>query len=146
MIVALIGYAIGMAATAAVIPHPAGRRALLITELAVQMSSATSSGERVDPVLAGLLGRGLHLVSSFAERPPETPGWLVSLPSRSAAVILEASGDLFYAGDLPLSLTIAKWLLTGVVGFGAVRPDQALAALADAAQRGRLAGGMVAVR
>src|ERR1039458_9747818 len=86
-------------ATAAVLPDP-GRRALLITEPSVRMSSRTSSGERVDLVLAGLLGRGLHLLASIEERAPGAPGWLVSLPSPAEAVIREPDGTLFYAGEL----------------------------------------------
>ena len=144
-----------MRATAAVLPDP-GRRALLITEPSVRMSSRTSSGERVDPVLAGLLGRGLHLLASIEERAPGAPGWLVSLPSPAEAVIREPDGSLFYAGELDQP---RKWrqltsrrgqveLLTGVIGFrgaGEGSPDEGLAVLASAAQRGRLIGATVAV-
>jgi hypothetical protein len=144
-----------MRATAAVLPDP-GRRALLITEPSVRMSSRTSSGERVDPVLAGLLGRGLHLLASIEERAPGAPGWLVSLPSPAEAVIREPDGTLFYAGELHQP---RKWrqltsrrgdveLLIGVIGFrgaGEGSPDEGLAVLASAAQRGRLNGATVAV-
>ena len=146
-----------MMLTAAVVPHASGRRALLIAEPSVQMSSVTGGGERLDPVLAGLLGRGLHLLASTQEQAQEARGWLVSLPSRAEALIREPSGDLFYAGELDQPrewrrLTRSRGqveLLAGVVGFGAAgpgRPGEALAALAGAARCGRLIGGMVAVR
>jgi hypothetical protein len=143
-----------MRATAAVLPDP-GRRALLITEPSVHMSSRTSSGGRVDPVLAGLLGHGLHLLASIEERAPGAPGWLVSLPSPAEVVIREPDGTLFYAGELHQP---RKWrqltrtrgdveLLIGVIGFrgGAGSPDEGLAVLAGAVQRGRLIGATVAV-
>jgi hypothetical protein len=146
-----------MTATAAVLPHPAGDRALLITEMSVQLSSVTSPGERTDPALAGLLGRGLHLVGAITEPAPDSPGWRVSLPSRATAVILEPDGGLFYSGGIGQPRVWRQLirrrgqveLLTGVIGLpadGPARPDECVAALAAAARAGRLAGGMAAVR
>jgi hypothetical protein len=143
-----------MSATAAVLPHPGGRRALVITEPSVHMSSRTSSGDQVDPVIAGLLGRGLHLVAGVGERPPKAPGWLMTLPSPAQAVITEPSGDVFYTGTLDQPRIWRQLirrrgqveLLTGVIGFrgaGAASPAESLAVLAAAAQRGRLVGGTV---
>lgn len=145
-----------MTVTAAMIPHASGRRALLIAEPAVRMSASTSAGERVDPVLAGLLGQGLHLLASAWERAPDSPGWLVSLQSRARAVISEPSGAMFYIGELPRPLAWRQLvrrrgkveLLTGVLGFGAAPPDdpgEGLRLLADAARHGRLVGGTVRV-
>lgn len=143
-----------MTVTAAVIPYQGGRRVLLIAETAAHLSVDSGAGGRVDPVLAGLLGGGLHLLARAEEPAPEAPGWLVSLPSRNAAVISEPSGALFYSGDLPQPRAWRQLvrgrgqveLLTGVIGFGAVAladPGEGLRLLADAARRGRLVGGAV---
>jgi len=143
-----------MSLTAGVVPHRDGRRVLLIAEPSVHLSLATSEGERVDPVLATLLGQGLHLLASAGEPAPHAPGWLVSLPSPAEAVICDPTGDMFYAGELQQPrewrrLTASRGqveLLTGAAGIGAGGPAQTLAALADAARGGRLAGATVAVR
>jgi len=144
-----------MSLTAGVVPHGDGLRVLLIAEPSVHLSLVTAAdGERVDTALAALLGQGLHLLASAGEPAPRAPGWLVSLPSPAEAVISDPSGDLFYAGELQQPrewrrLTASRGeveLLTGAAGIGADGPAQTLAALADAARGGRLAGATVAVR
>jgi hypothetical protein len=145
-----------MTGTAAVLRHRGGRRALLIAEPSWHLS-VISGSDRVDPVLAGLLGQGLHLLASARESPPDSPGWLVSLPSRAEAVIRDASGGLFYTGRLDqprpwhrlASSRGQVELLTGVVGFSGSGPgdrgEGLLTALADTAGLGRLVGGTIAV-
>ncbi len=41
------------------------------------MSMATGSGERMDPVLTSLLGRGLRLAAQRHRARAARPGWLV---------------------------------------------------------------------
>jgi hypothetical protein len=145
-----------MTATAAVIPHASGPRALLIAEPMVHLSSLTGSGEQVDPVIAGLLGSGLHLLATAGRRPPAAPDWSVQLPSPFGAVILEPSRELFYDGELVqpglwreiVSTRGEVELLSGVIGLDAVgpgNPGEGLRLLADTARRGRLVGGTVRV-
>jgi hypothetical protein len=145
-----------MTATAAVLPHPSGRRALLIAEPSAHLSAVTSPGERADPLIAGLLTRGLHLLPALGEPAPPAPGWTVQARP-SGVIVCEPSGDVFYAGDLPQPREWRKItrtrgtveLITGVVGLrasGPEGPSQAIAALENAARRGRLIGGTVTIR
>ncbi len=143
-------------ATAAVLPHPAGPRPLLITEPSVHLSSVTSPGERVDPVISGLLERGLHQLLTVSEPAPPAPGWTVrAVPA--GVLVCEPSGEVFYDGELPRPRAWRQAarkrgtveLLTGVVGFRSAGPGasgEGMAALAEAARRGRLTGGTVALR
>jgi hypothetical protein len=145
-----------MTAMAAVIPHASGPRAVLITEPAVHISSVTSTGDRIDPMIAGLLGRGLHLLVRLGQRCPDASGWQIRLPSAVEAVVLDASGELYYAGELEQPRSWRELvagcrkveLLTGVIGLGSVSPDspgEGLSLLVGAARQGRLVGGAMLV-
>jgi hypothetical protein len=145
-----------MIGTAAVIPHPNGPRALLITELSVHLSSVISAGERGDPALDVLLEGGLHLLPRLGDRAPPSPGWALQLPSRWQAAVLDPAGGAHYDGELEqprawrqlVRRQRAAELLTGVIGLRspATSPQEALALLAEAAHGGRLAGGTITLR
>ena len=145
-----------MTARAAILPHPRGRRALLITEALVQMSAVTAGGDWVDPIIAGLLGQGLHLLAGVGERPAAAPGWSVRLPSTGEPEVLDPTGELFYGGELyqppEWRRLVAKRgtveLITGVVGIApaSMDPAEGIRVLADAARRGRLIGATICVR
>jgi hypothetical protein len=143
-----------MSLTAAVVPHPAGRRALLIAETSASLSTPAGGGDQVDLVLAAVLGQGLHLLASADETAPRSPGWLVTLPSPAGTMISDPAGAVFYAGTLPQPLPWrrlmarhgAAELLTGPVGLLAGGGAELTARLAEAARRGELAGGTIAVR
>jgi hypothetical protein len=146
-----------MTVLAAVLPHAAGYRAVVIAEPPVSISAASAAGDRVDLVVAALMQRGLSMVASAGQRPPAAPGWAVSLPSAAEAVITGLGGELFYAGEM---VQPTPWrrlaaglgaveLLVGTVGLAAVGPGDVsagLRALGAVARAGRLVGGTIAVR
>ena len=115
------------------------------------------AGGQVDLLAAALTHRGLSMVDTARRHPPAAPGWNIALPSAAAAVIADAGGDLFYeVGTVQpppwrqlVTALGAVELLVGTGGVGAVSPGNVLAAvraLGDAARRGHLADGTIAVR
>jgi hypothetical protein len=146
-----------MTVVAAVVPHAAGYRALVVAEPPVSISTASAAGDRVDLLTAGLMERGLSLVTAAGQRPAAAAGWAVTLPSAAEALITGPGGELFYGGELvqppPWQQLVAAAgaveLLAGAIGLAAIGPGDlgaALRAIGDAARAGHLVGGTVAVR
>ena len=146
-----------MTVMAAVIPHTAGYRALVVAEPPVSISAASAAGGRADLLAAALTHRGLSMVDTAGQRPPAARGWKIALPSAAEAVITDAGGDLFYEGEMvqppPWRQLVTALgtveLLVGAAGLSAVSPGDVLAAvraLGNAARGGHLAGGTIAVR
>lgn len=143
-----------MTASAAILPHRSGYRALLITEPSYQVATITDTGERLDPVIAGLLAQGLHLLARVGERPAAAPAWSARLPTTGTVEVLDATGELFYGGELAQP---RKWralvaqagaveLITGVIGLsGPLSVAEGTRVLAEAARRGRLIGATICV-
>jgi hypothetical protein len=144
-----------MIGTAAVISHPGGPRALLITELPVRLPPVTSTGDRTGPALDVLLAGGLHLLPRIEDRAPACPGWLLLLHTRWKAAVLDPDGRTFYFGELEQPRVWRKIvrrqraveLVAGVTGLrsAAVGPRESLALLAGAARSGCLVGGTIAL-
>jgi hypothetical protein len=143
-----------MTASAAILPHRSGYRALLITEPSYQVATITDAGERLDPVIAGLLAQGLHLLAGVGERPAPAPAWSARLPTAETAEVLDARGELFYVGELAqprewralVAQAGAVELITGVIGLsGALNVAEGTQVLAEAARRGRLIGATICV-
>jgi hypothetical protein len=144
-----------MTVMAAVVPHAAGFRALIMAEPPVSISDTSPVGDRTDLIVAHLLDRGLAMVTAAGRRPAPAPDWAVSLPSATEAVITGPGGELFYEGTLvqpaPWRQLVAALgtaeLLVGVIGLAALGDASAgLRALGVAARAGLLVGGTVDVR
>jgi len=146
-----------MTVVAAVIPHFAGYRALVVAEPPVNISTASAAGDRVDLLASALMERGLSMVATAGQRPAAAPGWEIALPSAAEAVITGRGGDLFYEGEMVqpppwrqlVTGTGTVELLVGAIGLSAVGPGDlsaGLRALGDAARAGRLVGGTIPVR
>ena len=139
-----------MTARAAILPHRSGYRALLITEASYQVATITEGGERLDAVIAGLLEQGLHLLSGVGERPAAASAWSARLPTTETADVLDATGELFYGGELTqprewralVAQAGAVELITGVIGLtDLLNPGEGTRVLPEAARRGHLIGG-----
>lgn len=145
----------GMTATAAVLPHISGPRALLVTELTTPVT-ARAGLERVDMGTAVLLGGGLHLLPDAWQPAPAAAGWAVLLPSPRSAVVLDPAGGRYYDGSLDqpppwrqLAATRGTVeLIAGVSGMagGPGDPGPGVRALESAARAGRLVGGTIPVK
>jgi hypothetical protein len=151
--VAVLPDELAMTVVAGVIPHASGPRAVILAEPSAAVSTSSEAGDRVDLVTAGLISRGLHLITRAGQRPPAAPGWTVHLPSPAEAVITGPAGTLLYEGTLirpPLWQQIAAARggdvellvgMTGLAGLGPATPATGL--LTSAAKAGRLVGGMI---
>jgi hypothetical protein len=142
-------------AVAAVLPHSAGLRPVLVVEPGASVS-ILQDGERIDGVTAHLLGLGLHLVAALGHTPGEAPGWQVELTSAVTARALYPGGDALYDGDLimppPWLRLVADrggCLLLVASGLGLAEGlgevAEGMRRLNSAARAGRLVGALVPV-
>ena len=143
-------------AVAGLAPHAsAGVRALVLVEM-LYSAAVREGGERVDVAATGLLGEGLHLITSAGRlATPAGPGWSVVIPAPGVAVISgPGTAGTVYEGELwtpPGWLGVARRrggaeLLIGVTGIAEIGPDtNPLFLVTAAARAGRLVGGLVPV-
>jgi len=132
-------------------------RPLLLLEHRVETARLTSGGERIRVTMAAVLSHGLALMSAGGEMPDLAEGWQLLRPDQASALLLVPDGGVAYRGgcDQPDEWTRlvdavgACIVLVGTIGLYAI-PDEELTAsrvdqmLAEAAQGGSLAGGLVA--
>lgn len=143
-------------AAAGLVPHAsAGARALIVVEMLYAIATR-EVGERVDGAASGLLGAGLHLITTAGRlAPPAGPGWSAAFPADGVAVITGPGvAGTVYAGELwtpPGWFEVARErggaeLLVGVTGVAGIGADTStIRLIADAARSGRLVGGLVPV-
>jgi hypothetical protein len=88
-----------MAVKAAILPYRPQQQAVLIVEPATEFAIRSPGGERVNVVVAGLLGLGLSLVTSAGEVPPPAPGWQLDLLDRSQLRLTAADRSVVFEGS-----------------------------------------------
>lgn len=144
----------------------AAARPALLSEVRTQVRVSAAGGDRVDPVVSGLIGRGLTLLARPDQLPAVLPDWnvVMIIPDGRAATdeevlaariaVIDDFGALFFDGTIGVTEAWLKAVLLaggecvlyyGVAGlYDLRRTPQAFPGLLDvAATQGRLVAGRI---